>query len=84
MVFDALFKKAKSDGEDIENSITNFFMPNVNCPRSANSYFMWKCVSGNYNNCKNAPVKTLLCENSDEDVQVSQFETTETPYKKKR
>ena len=82
MVFDALFKKAKSDGEDIENSITNFFMPNVNCPRSPNSYFMWKCASGNCNNCNNAPVKTLLCENSDEDVQVSQFETTETPYKK--
>ena len=82
-LFRALVARAQKDDETISDSITEFFMINVTCMKTEIGYFPWKCCMGQCTKCKNADPLMLKCSTSDDTVTVHQFESTETPYKKK-
>eukprot|EP00794_Sanderia_malayensis_P010553 gene10553-11673_t len=63
------YQKAKSDGEEIDTSISTLFMNNTTCGRSPNGYFSWKCVSDECKDCKkNYSSKHLVCGMPEENV----------------
>ena len=79
----ALMEKGKKDGDNISDSITEFFMGSSTCEKShENGYFRWSCVSGKCKSCKNHKPIPLQCQNSSTTISVTQFETTAKLYKK--
>ena len=63
-------------------SATKFFMSSCDCDKGANGYYKWKCVNLKCNDCKDSSSPDLKCKTSKEQAKVSQFQQTETPYKK--
>ena len=57
-------------------------MYSSNCCKNSNGYYNWKCVTFHCEECKNIKIPNLKCMNSEEQVRVSQFELTKTPYDK--
>ena len=82
LLLDALIAQAKKDGEELADSVTGFLMESCPCDKAENGYYQWKCVKGKCKSCKLIKPTKLKCSTSQEQVQVSQFETTKTPYKK--
>ena len=71
-------KKAQEDGDKVFESATKFFMSSCEC----DGYYKWKCVNLKCNDCKDSSSPDLKCKTSKEQAKVSQFQQTETPYKK--
>ena len=82
LLFEPLIMQAKKDQYDVTESISEFFMYNCNCPKSENGYYKWKCVSGSCSDCKSTKPQHFQCASSENKVKISQFEVTETPYKR--
>ena len=80
LLLDPLRTQAKKDGDEISDSVTEFFMDTCSCDKGENGYYQWTCVQGKCKNCKHNKPTYLKCSTSEEQVQVSQFETTKTPY----
>ena len=53
LLFEPLMTQAKKDNDKTTESITEFFMSSCECPRTANGYYQWSCVSLKCKNCKN-------------------------------
>ena len=80
LLFDSLYMQSKKDEEEIPNSVTAFFMETCSCDKAENGYYKWSCVQQKCKNCKHNKPTSLKCSTSNETTQVSQFETTKTPY----
>ena len=74
--------KLKKIKKDVTDSITKFFMHNCKCLKSENGYYQWKCVAGKCSECKLIQPRPFECASSEQKIKISQFEVTETPYKK--
>ena len=75
-----LMVQAKQDGDELTDSVTQFFTHNVKCDKSTNGYFHWRCVTGQCNNCKDNRTWPLRCSTSQAMVKSSQFKLTECEY----
>ena len=82
LLFDPLVAQVKKDQNDVTDSITKFFMYSCKCPKSENGYYQWKCVAGKCSECKLIKPMPFGCASSEQKIKISQFEVTETPYKK--
>ena len=82
LLFDPLVAQVKKDQNDVTDSITKFFMHSCKCPKSENGYYQWKCVAGKCSECKLIKPMPFGCASSEQKIKISQFEVTETPYKK--
>ena len=82
LLFEPLMTQAKKDNDKTTESITEFFMSSCECPRTANGYYQWSCVSLKCKNCKNLKPIPLKCEKLQTKVKVSQFEITKQVYTK--
>ena len=63
----------KQDGDELTDSVTQFFTHNVTCDKSMNGYFHWKCVTGQCTNCNDNRPWPLRCSTSQAMVKSSQF-----------
>ena len=82
MLFEPLMTQAKRDNDDVQDSITQFFMYEWECPKSSNGYFHWNLVALKCEVCKKASPMPLKYWNSELKTCVYQFETTEKTYQK--
>ena len=82
LITEPLMKKTKEDGDKVFESANKFFMSSCDCDKGANGYYKWKCVNLKCNDCKDSSSPDLKCKTSKEQAKVSQFQQTETPYKK--
>ena len=71
LLFEPLMTQAKKDND---KTIAEFFMSSCECPRTANGYYQWSCVSLKCKNCKNLKPIPLKCEKLRTKVKVFQFE----------
>ena len=63
----------------LQNSLA---MHSCKCPKSENGCYQWKCVAGKCSKCKLIKPMPFECASSEQKIKISQFEVTETPYKK--
>ena len=82
LITEPLMKKTKEDGDKVFESANKFFMSSCDCDKGANGYYKWKFVNLKCKDCKDSSSPDLKCKTSKEQVKVSQFQQTETPYKK--
>lgn len=82
MLFEPLMIQAKRDNDDVQYSITQFFMYDWECTKSSNGYFHWNCVALKCEVCKKASPMPLKYWNSELITCVYQFETTEKTHQK--
>ena len=82
MLLEPLMAKTKKDHDTTYESASEFFMVKSSCKKSPNRYWKWKCCIIKCSNCQNMKPVALNCQQSEETVKVSQFERTNTPYKK--
>ena len=80
--FEPLMTQAKRDNDDVQDSITEFFMYDCECPKSSNVCYNWNCVAFKCKVCKKASPMPLTWWNSDLKTRVHQFKTTEKPCQK--
>ena len=80
LLLDALLPQAKKDGDEISQSVTEFFTETSTCDKVENGFFKWSCMQQKCKGCKHNKPTPLKCSTSDETTQVSQFQTTKTPY----
>ena len=73
---------AKKHQNDVTDLIRKFFMHKCKCSKSENGYYQWKCVAGKSLECKLIKPMPFECASSEQKIKISQFEVTETPYKK--
>ena len=52
--FEPLMTQAKRDNDDVQDSITEFFMYDCECPKSSNVCYNWNCVAFKCKVCKKA------------------------------
>ena len=74
--------QTKRDNDDVQDSITEFFMYDCECPISSNVYYNWNCVAFKCKVCKKALPMPLTWWNSELKTCIYQFKTTEKPYQK--
>ena len=60
-----LFEQAKRDNNDVQDSMTEFFMYDCECPKSSNGYYCLNCVALKCKVCKKASPMPLKCWNSE-------------------
>ena len=82
LLFDPLVAQAKKYQNDVTDSITKLFKHNCKCTKSENGYYQWNCVAGKCSECKLNKPMPFECASSEQKIKISQFEVTETPYKK--
>ena len=82
LLFDPLVAQAKKAQNDVTDPITKLFMHNCKCPKSENGYYQQKCVARKCSECKLIKPMPFECASSEQKIKISQFEVTETPYKK--
>ena len=63
MLFEPLQTQAKKDGDDIGESISQFFFGYCVCPKLSNDYFQLKCLKGKCKECN--ATKSLTCRNDE-------------------
>ena len=56
-----LFEQAKRDNNDVQDSMTEFFMYDCGCPKSSNGFYHWNCVALKCKVCKKASPIPLKC-----------------------
>ena len=81
LVFDVVKQKAKQDGDEISESLAEFYMDACKCNKDMNGFYKWKCVQGKCNDCKKAELPKLILQSSNEVASVDQFEKVEVEYK---
>ena len=82
MLVEPLMTQVKRDNYDVQDSITEFFMYDCECPKSSNGCYHWNFVALKCRVCKKASPMPLKCGNSEVKTCIYQFETTEKPYQK--
>ena len=45
LIFDLLMERAKKDGDETFDSLTEFFMAGCQCGKSVNGFYKWSCVN---------------------------------------
>ena len=59
-------------------------MSSCSCPKTAKSYYQWKCAIGEYKECKGHKSLPLKCQQNSTVIKVSQFQKVKTEYINKK